>query len=118
MMNLKELNIAIIGNRNQTALMRLAGIEKYEIIEEDDHDFREKIRKSLKEFSSDASIGIIMIPENWTVHAEDLVKYIKESKRITTIIVEFPSKFETKKRNVREYYKTYTRKLIGFNIEI
>ena len=118
MMNLKELNIAIIGNRNQVALMRLAGIEKYEIIEEDDHDFREKVRKSLKEFSGDTSIGIIMIPENWTVHVEDLVKYIKESKKITTIIIEFPAKFETGKRDVREYYKTYTKNLIGFNIEI
>ncbi|MEA3470895.1 MAG: V-type ATP synthase subunit F, partial [Thermodesulfobacteriota bacterium] len=75
---MKELDIAIIGNQDQTALMRLAGVERYLIVDEDDPDIKEKVRAALKDFSSDASIGIIMIPENWKEHAADILKSIRE----------------------------------------
>jgi len=37
----EKIDIAIIGNRDQTALARLAGVEKYRIIE-DSEDINEK----------------------------------------------------------------------------
>lgn len=115
---MKELDIAIIGTKDQTALMRLAGIKQYRIIDSDDPGMKEKLRSALQDFSADASIGIIMIPENWKVHVEDIVKSIKESKKISTVIIEIPAGYSAEKENVKEYYKAYTRHLIGFNIEI
>jgi vacuolar-type H+-ATPase subunit F/Vma7 len=118
MTTMKDFNIAIIGNKDQTALMRLAGVDTYESIDEGDHDLREKIRTALNEFSGDPSIGIIMIPENWMEHVTDIVQNIRRSKRATTIIIDFPGHFDPEKWDVKEYYKTYTKNLIGFNVEI
>lgn len=117
MMQPEKLNIAIIGNEDQVALMRFAGVEKYQVIE-DDRNMPEKVRETLKEFTKDTSIGIIMIPENWTDFVDDLLKYTSESKMVTPVIVEIPSKFETEKEDVREFYKSYTKKLLGLTIEI
>lgn len=115
---MKDFSIAIIGTKDQTALMRLAGIDTYEIIDEGDHDLREKIRNALTEFSKDPSIGIIMISENWMEHVTDIVQGIRKSKKVTTIVIDFPAHFTQEKPNIKEYYKTYTKNLIGFNVEI
>ncbi|MDO9515843.1 MAG: V-type ATP synthase subunit F [Syntrophales bacterium] len=113
----ENITIAIIGNRDQTALMRLAGVEKCRIIEEGD-DTREKVREALMELAGDSSVGIIMLPEDWGRDATDTIRHIKESKRSSAIVIEIPSGFKTEERDVKEYYKTYTKKLIGFNVNI
>jgi len=115
---MKELDIAIIGTRDQTALMRLAGIARYSIIDDNDPDLQEKLRVALQDFSSDASIGIIMIPEDWKVHVKDILKSIGENKKVSTVVIGIPAGYSAEKENVKEYYKAYTRHLIGFNIEI
>lgn len=113
----EKIDIAIIGNRDQTALMRFAGVEKYRIIE-DEEDTNEKVREALMDLSGDSSVGIIMIPEEWTRGAADTLKYIRQSKKRTAIVIEIPSGFKTEEQDVREYYNTYTKKLIGFNVDI
>ncbi|MBW2637131.1 MAG: V-type ATP synthase subunit F [Deltaproteobacteria bacterium] len=115
---MKELDIAIIGTRDQTALMRLAGVERYLIIDEDGPDMKEKVRSALQDFSSDASIGIIMIPDNWKEHVDDILKSIAVSKKMSTVVIGIPTGYTTEKENVKEYYQSYTRHLIAFNIEI
>lgn len=114
----EKIEIAIIGNRDQTALMRLAGVEKYRIIEDDKEDINEKVREALMELSGDSSVGIIMIPEEWAGGVADTLKYIRESKKRAAIVVEIPSGFRAEEQDVREYYKMYTKKLIGFNVNI
>jgi vacuolar-type H+-ATPase subunit F/Vma7 len=98
--------------------MRLAGIQKYAMFDNDDRDLQQKVRKTLQEFSNDPSIGIIMVPDNWMAYVADIAASIRKSKTIKTIVVEFPSRFDTAKQDVRGYYKLYTRNLIGFNVEI
>jgi vacuolar-type H+-ATPase subunit F/Vma7 len=115
---MKEVDIAIIGTRDQTALMRLAGVERYLIIDDDDPDIKEKVRGALKDFSADPLIGIIMIPEDWKEHVEDILKSIRGSKKVSTVVIGIPAGYTTEKENVKEYYQAYTRRLIGFNIEI
>lgn len=115
---MRELDIAIIGTRDQTALMRLAGVERYSIIDDNAPDMKEKVRSSLTDFSSDASIGIIMIPEAWKEHVGDILKSIAESKKVSTVVIGIPTGYSAEKADVKEYYKAYTRQLIGFNIEI
>lgn len=118
MMKNKDLSIAIIGNKDQTGLMRLAGIQKYAVFENDDRELQQKVRKTLQEFSDDPSIGIIMVPDNWMAYVTDIVASIRKSKKTKTIVVAFPFRFDTAQQDVKEYYKAYTRNLIGFNVEI
>jgi vacuolar-type H+-ATPase subunit F/Vma7 len=117
MMQRKRLDIAIIGEGDQVALMRLAGVEKYEVIEEGQH-LHEKVKEAFRGFMEDPSIGIIIIPENWKGYVDDLRKQILERKKITPVIIEIPSRFQREKEDVRQYYKSYTKKLLGFTIEI
>jgi vacuolar-type H+-ATPase subunit F/Vma7 len=117
MMQRKRLDIAIIGEGDQVALMRLAGVEKYNVIEEDQH-LHEKVREAFRGFTEDPLIGIIVIPENWTAYVEDLRKEILEKKKITPVIIEIPSRFQREKEDVRQYYQSYTKRLLGFTIEI
>jgi vacuolar-type H+-ATPase subunit F/Vma7 len=117
MMQRKRLDIAIIGEGEQVALMRLAGVEKYEVIEEGQH-LHEKLKEAFRGFMEDPSIGIIVIPENWTGYVDDLRKQTLERKKITPVIIEIPSRFQREKEDVRQYYKSYTKKLLGFTIEI
>ncbi|MBW2598614.1 MAG: hypothetical protein JRC60_00585 [Deltaproteobacteria bacterium] len=114
----ENITVAIIGNRDQTALMRLAGVEKCRIIEEDGDDTRDKVREALVDLAGDSSVGIIMLPEDWGRDAADTIRHIRESKRSSAIVINIPSGFKTKEQDVKEYYKTYTKKLIGFNVNI
>lgn len=117
MMQPKSLKIAVIGSEDQVALMQLAGVGEYRVIE-DNHNIREEVRGALKGFGKDPSIGIILIPEDWTFYVDDLVKYIRERKTTTPAIVEIPCKSGSKIEDVREFYKSYTKRLLGFSIEI
>ncbi len=114
----EKIDIAIIGTRDQTALMRIAGVEKCRVIKEDAEDINKEVRDALMDLSEDTSVGIIMVPEEWTSGAADTLKHIRQSKKRTAIVIEIPSGFRTEERDVKGYYKTYTKKLIGFNVNI
>jgi len=113
----QNLSVAIIGNADQAAVMRLAGVEKYQVIV-GEHDIQEDVREALTRFLSDPSIGIIVIAEDYVDYVNDLLSQVRERKRITPVIVEIPSKFGAKWPDVRAYYKDYTKRLIGFAVEI
>jgi vacuolar-type H+-ATPase subunit F/Vma7 len=117
MMQRKRLDIAIIGEGDQVALARLAGVEKYEVIEDGQH-LHEKVRAAFTRFMEDPSIGIIVVPENWTGCLDDLRKKILERKKITPVMIEIPSRFQREKGDVRQYYQSLTKRLLGFTIEI
>jgi len=113
----EQISVAIIGSRDQTAMMRLAGVEKCRIIEDGDAT-PEKIKETLMELAGDSSVGIIMLPEAWSRDAAETIRYIRESKRSSAIVIGIPAGFKTEDQNVKEYYKAYTKKLIGFSVEI
>lgn len=113
----EQVTVAVIGNRDQTALMRLAGVEKYRIIE-DTEATPEKLREVLMEVAGDSSVGVIMMPEGWSREMTDTIKYLRDSKRTSAILIGIPRGFKAEEQDVKEYYKTYTKKLIGFNVNI
>ncbi len=113
----EQIIVAIIGTRDQTALMRLAGVEKCRIIEDKDAT-PDKVKEALLELAEDSSVGIIMLPEGWGSYVADTIKYLHESKRSSAILLEIPSGFKSKDQDIKQYYKTYTKKLIGFNVDI
>jgi len=118
MMNLTNLTIAVIGTKDQTAVMRLAGVKHYAVIDAASRTLGEDIRNAVREFTKDTTFRMIMVPEDWMNHIEDIITQMRQSKKISAIVVEYPAKFEEERKNIKEYYKSYTKHLIGFNVEI
>ena len=115
MTDIKRLDMAVIGDEDLVNSMRLGGVSRYRIIEEDDRD---EVREALTEFMSDPEIGIVVILENYAEYVEDIVNKAAERKTSSAVIVEVPSKYGTEHKDVTKYYKSYIRKFIGFDIEI
>jgi len=117
MMPIKHLEIAAIGDGDLVNGLRLAGISRYYVIK-GDHDAREDVRKVLTELINEPDVGIVVILEDYTEYVKDLLARVREGRRITPVIVEIPSKFGTKYRDVVGHYKKFIRESIGFDIEI
>jgi vacuolar-type H+-ATPase subunit F/Vma7 len=115
MMNIRQLEIAVIGDEDLVSGLRLAGVSHYRIIEEGD---REEVRQALTEFIDEPDIGIIVILEDYTEYVGDLVTQAGERRALPPVVIEVPSKYGTRYTDVSQYYKAYIRKFIGFDIEI
>lgn len=116
-MPVKELNIAVIGDEDLVNGVRLAGVSRYYVIKED-RDTHEDVRKALSELIDEPNVGIVVILEDYVKYVEDLVTQVRQGKRTTPVIIEVPSKFGTIYQDVRQRYKAYAKKFIGFDVEI
>jgi len=117
MMPIKHLEIAAIGDEDLVSGLRLAGVSRYYMIK-GEHNAREDVRKALTELINKPNVGIVVIQEDYTEYVEDLVTQVRKGRGMTPVIIEVPSKFGTKYRNVREHYKTFIKESIGFDVEI
>ncbi len=117
MMPVKQLNIAVIGDEELVSGFRLVGISRYYLIK-NDHDTREDVRNALNELIANLDIGLVVILEDYAEHVTDILSSIREGKRITPVIIEAPSKFGTKYKDVVSYYKAFIKQSIGFDVEI
>ena len=117
MIPVKQVSIAIIGDEDLVNAMRLAGIRNYFVIK-DEQTAREDARQAFTALLANPDIGIIVLQEEYAEYVADLVLKFKQSKKMTPIIIETPSKFGTKHKDVSEYYRTYIKGYIGFDIEI
>jgi vacuolar-type H+-ATPase subunit F/Vma7 len=117
MVSIKDLGIAAIGDEELVSGLRLAGVSKYYTIK-GDRDVREDVRKALTELIAEPDIGVVVILEKYTEYVGDLITRVRESKRMTPIIIEVPSKFGTEYPDIVGYYKAFIREAIGFDIEI
>jgi len=116
MVDIKHLDIAVIGDEDLVNGLRLAGVSRYHIIE--DGDSAEEVRKAISEELAEPGVGIIVILEDYAKHVEDLVARAQEKKVSPPVVIEVPSKYGTRYEDVAQYYKAYIRKFIGFDIEI
>jgi len=113
----KQLNMAVIGDEDLVSGLRLAGMSRYHIIQ-DNKDVREDVRKVFTELIDVPEIGIIVLQEDLVKYVEDLIIQVRERKNYIPVIIEIPSKYGTKHQDVTAYYKAYIRKFIGFDIEL
>jgi vacuolar-type H+-ATPase subunit F/Vma7 len=113
----KHLDIAVIGDEDLVSGLRLAGLSRYYLIK-GNHDTREDVRKAISELIDQPSIGVILILEDHVEYVNDLVAHIREGRKVTPVIIEVPSKFGTKYKDVVGYYKTFIKASIGFEVEI
>jgi len=117
MTEMQRLKTAIVGNDDQVALMRLAGVEEYVVIEENSEE-EDNVKNAVDAFTKNPDIGIILIPERYAEYVGAIRYYLQEKRMTTPVIVEIPSGYESDGRDIKEYYKTLTKKLIGFTIEL
>ena len=115
MMNIRQLEIAVIGDEDLVSGLRLAGVRRYRTVTEGD---REEVRQALTELLDEPGVGIIVILEDYARHVADLVTQAQERKTSPPVVIEVPSKYGTRYKDVTQYYKAYIRKFIGFDIEI
>ena len=113
----KHLEIAAIGDEDLVNGLRLAGVSRYYSIK-GDYDAREEVRRALSELIDEPNIGVVVIREDYTEYVEDLMTRIREERRITPVIVEVPSKFGTRYKDVTGFYKAFVKEFIGFDVEI
>lgn len=118
MRGMDDFQIAVIGNRDEANLLRLTGIRKYLVFDEEDRALREKLRTAFSELVGDASVGLILIPDDWVDFVRDLVKKLRAGKRSRTVVIEYPARYREEKPDIRRFYSRLTRSLIGFNVEI
>ena len=117
MKNDKTLMVAMIGTADQVTFMRMGGIGVWRIIRQDGN-VAEQVRTALNDLREDPAIGIIIIPEDWKGHIKDISEKISRSKSTVPVIVEIPTIFDQRVENIKEFYQSYAKKLIGFSIEI
>lgn len=117
MINLNQSGIAIIGDEDLVNGLRLAGMSTYYTVT-NDHDIEEQVKKNLNQLVNDPKVSIIVIQEDYAEHAAQISTHLRESKKLTPIIVEVPSKYGAKYGDVTEYYKAHIRGFIGFDVEI
>ena len=115
MINVRQLEIAVIGDEDLVSGLRLAGVRRYRIVTEGD---KEEVRQALTELLDEPSVGIIVILEDYMGYVADLVAQAQERKTSPPVVIEVPSKYGTRYKDVTQYYKAYIRKFIGFDIEI
>ena len=117
MIPIKHLNIAVIGDEDLVSALRLAGVSRYHIIK-GDNEIEEDVRRALTKLIGEPEVGIIVLQEDYAKYAKDLISQVQEEEKLTPVIIEVPSKYGTKHGDVTEYYKTYIKKIIGFDIQI
>lgn len=115
MMNIKQLEIAAIGDEDLISGLRLAGVGRYRLMKD---GTSEEVRQAFTEFMNEPGIGIVVILEEYAGYIEDLIAQAKEGKTQPLVVIEVPSKYGTRHADVAQYYKAYIRKFIGFDIEI
>lgn len=116
MMPVKQLNVAVIGDEDLVSGMRLAGVSVYTIVE-GERDTRETVRNALAEFMG-RDVGVIAVQEDFMPYIQDIIKKMRDEKRLFPAIVEVPSKRGTKVESVIASYRSYIRKFVGFDIQI
>jgi len=117
MMPIRQMGIVVIGDEDLVNGMRLAGISRYNLIEHG-ADVIKEVRQALSNLIVDPDISVIVLQEDYAEHVGDLLAEIRGGKGMTPVIVEVPSKRGTRYGNVKEFYKSYARGFIGFDIEI
>ncbi len=116
MMPVKQLSIAVIGDEDLVSGMRLAGVSRYTIIE-GERDTRETVRQALNALMAE-DIGVIAVQEDFMPHIQDIIKKMRDEKKLFPAIIEVPSKRGTKVESVIASYRSYIRKFVGFDIQI
>lgn len=116
MIDIKHLDIAVVGDENLVNALRLAGVSRYHVIRGD--DIKDEVRKAIVALTEDPDVGVVAIAEGYADYVEDLLIPLTEGRKLTPVIIEVPSGYAISYPDVKQYYSAYIKKFIGFEIEI
>jgi vacuolar-type H+-ATPase subunit F/Vma7 len=117
LLNTSEL--AVIGDDVLVNGLRLAGIKRcYTVSALQECDIGEEVRKIIGRLLDAQTVSIIVILDKYVHYAPELLDGIRQCKRLTPVIIEIPAIREIDYNAVKEHYKQYVRKYIGFEMEI
>ncbi len=114
---IREYGIAVVGDENLVLGLRLAGLSKtYEVeASASESEIRKKVRKYITEIIHDPKIGIIILQDTFEKYVEDILEDLRG--KSIPIIVTVPGIEGPLHPNVKEYYKQYVKRIIGFAVE-
>ncbi len=107
--------VAVIGDGEMVMLLRLAGVQQCYPVEEG-ADLAEQVRQAVRACLLDESVGLIVMPQDWKTHVRGLDRGLPSRKGVLPVIVGLPE--VGTREDVRRFYMSYTRQLLGIAIEI
>jgi len=112
---IKEYRIAVVGDENLVLGFRLAGLSKaYEVSGSED-EVRKKVRKYVSELLEDPEVGVIILQDTLEKHVEDILETYRG--KSVPVVISVPGIKGPIHPDVKEYYKQYVKKIIGFAVE-
>ena len=115
---MEQLKIAAIGDEDLINGLRLAGVNKLYIIKENEENIIETVNLALSEFVAEPDIGIIIVLENYMDFVRDVISKLKKDKKTIPLIIDVPSKFGSKYKDITGYYEQVIKESIGFDVRL
>ncbi len=112
---IREYEIAVVGDENLVLGFRLAGLSKVFEVSGSEDRVRKMVRKHVSELLGDPKIGVIILQDSFEKYVEDLI--LAHRGKISPIIVSMPGIKGPIHPDVKEYYKQYVKRIIGFAVE-
>ncbi|MEM2225765.1 MAG: V-type ATP synthase subunit F [Candidatus Bathyarchaeia archaeon] len=110
-----RLDIVAIGDRDLIRGLRLAGLRRCHEFEPTEEGI-EGMRKALRDSLEDQGVGMIILLEDYVKYLSDILG--EAAKKSLPVVLEVPSKLGTRRADVKSFYRSYIRRLIGFEVEI
>jgi len=112
---IREYGIAVVGDENLVLGFRLAGLSKVYEVSGSEDEIKKKVRKYVSELLEDPEIGVIVLQDTFKKYVEDLLEAYRG--KSIPVVVSIPSIKGPIHPDVKEYYKQYVKRIIGFAVE-
>ena len=113
----KRLGLAVIGGEDLVNGMRLAGITRCRVVQ-DERQAGAEIREALAALVEDPGVAIIVIQEEHAAAVATEIARLREARRYVPVVLPVPSRRGTRQGDAHLYYRELLRKFIGFDIEV
>jgi vacuolar-type H+-ATPase subunit F/Vma7 len=116
---LNNSELAVIGDDVLVNGLRLAGIQRcFTMTAQSELEIKDEVQKVVGRLLEERSISIVVILDKYVQYVQDLLDRFRQSKRLTPVIIEIPAVRDIDYDAVKEHYKRFVRKYIGFDLEI
>ena len=115
--SIRNMEIAVIGDAELVSALKLAGVRKTRTVQSE-RTAAADIRKAVEEYTSDPTIGVIVVLEEYAEIPGTGLEEVRHGKGLIPVVVEVPSKRGTRNPDVVGFYKQFCRDFLGFDIVI
>jgi len=112
---IREYGIAVVGDENLVLGFRLAGLSKVYEVSGPEDEVKKNVRKYVSELLEDPEIGVIVLQDTFEKYVEDILEAYRG--KSVPVVVSVPGIKGPIHPDVKEYYKQYVKRIIGFAVE-